>query len=164
MNALFQWMLLRKTKAILDYNNNWNGEVHREIPQHIISIEVPNIEAEEEAEEEVEDEAEESEEEYESDDENTREQLFYNTQFITQETALEIEGDLKEGNFIENKYFYQYEEIEKVKLNEDQQHTFNGFMNRLFIKEKIQRLLKAVPSSSQWTSPVKRKMIKNAFV
>ncbi|GBB89761.1 hypothetical protein RclHR1_16560002 [Rhizophagus clarus] len=181
---------LRKTKAILDYNNNmmtieWNGEVleavteYRGMPQHIVNIKALNVEAEEEAEEEVEDEVEES-----------------------KKDCLKTE-DLKEGNFIENKYSYQYEEIEKGKIHtgklNNQQHTFNGFMkryknlfawnsddfkrtsvitytidtgdalsikqrfcwtscqNQLFIKKKIQQLLKTgltVPLSSKWTSSI----------
>ncbi|PKB96255.1 hypothetical protein RhiirA5_404483, partial [Rhizophagus irregularis] len=72
---------LRKTKAVLDYNNNrmtikWKDQVLevttecREMPHHITSIEIPNIEAEEEVEDESEKEVdeeavEESEEEYE---------------------------------------------------------------------------------------------------
>jgi hypothetical protein len=82
---------LCKTKAILDYNNNlmtieWNGQALevatecREISYHITSIEIPNMEVEEEAknaEEDSEEEMEEeSEEEYESDDEGVQEQLF----------------------------------------------------------------------------------------
>ncbi|GET04037.1 hypothetical protein GLOIN_2v1448689 [Rhizophagus clarus] len=86
---------LRKIKAILDYNNNlmtieWKDQVLevitkcREMPHHISSIEVPNIEAEDEVEEEVDEDAmEESEEEFESDDEEAQEQLFCNAKFIT---------------------------------------------------------------------------------
>ncbi|CAB5364533.1 unnamed protein product [Rhizophagus irregularis] len=102
---------LRKTKAVLDYNNNrmtikWKDQVLevttecREMPHHITSIEIPNIEAEEEVEDESEKEVdeeavEESEEEYESDDEETQEQLFCNARYITQEKAQEIEEELK---------------------------------------------------------------------
>ena len=86
---------LRKTKAVLDYNNNimtieQNGEVLKiatecnEISQHIVSIEVPNVEADEKAEEE---DVAESKEEYESYDQDAQEQLFCNTQYITQEAA-----------------------------------------------------------------------------
>ena len=71
---------LRKTKAVLDYNNNvmilkWQNETLkvttecREMPQHIVSIEVPDMEADKEAEEEAEEENE-SEEEYESENED----------------------------------------------------------------------------------------------
>ncbi|CAB4395516.1 unnamed protein product [Rhizophagus irregularis] len=89
---------LRKTKAVLDYNNNrmtikWKDQVLevttecREMPHHITSIEIPNIKAEEEVEDESEKEVdeeavEESEEEYESDDEETQEQLFYNADIL----------------------------------------------------------------------------------
>jgi len=102
------------------------------MPQHIVSIEVPNVEADEEAEEE---DVAESEEEYESDDEDAQEQLFCNAQFITQEAAQQIEEDLKEGNFFENECYYQYEETERGKfhtgnLNEEQQQTFVEFMKR----------------------------------
>ncbi|GBC47626.2 hypothetical protein GLOIN_2v1869520 [Rhizophagus irregularis DAOM 181602=DAOM 197198] len=123
---------LRKTKAVLDYNNNrmtikWKDQVLevttecREMPHHITSIEIPNIEAEEEVEDESEKEVdeeavEESEEEYESDDEETQEQLFCNAGYITQEKVQEIEEELKEGNFVSNEYYYQYEEIEKGKF------------------------------------------------
>ncbi|RGB21938.1 hypothetical protein C1646_776955 [Rhizophagus diaphanus] len=109
---------LRKTKAVLDYNNNrmtikWKNQVLevttecREMPYHITSIEIPNIEAEEEAEDKSEKEVdeetvEESEEEYESDDEETQEQLFSNAGYITQEKAQEIEEELKENFIPEN--------------------------------------------------------------
>ena len=100
------------------------------MPQHIVSIEVPNVKADEEAEEE---DVAESEEEYESDDEDAQEQLFCNAQFITQEAAQQIEEDLKEGNFFENECYYQYEETERGKfhtgnLNEEQQQTFIKFV------------------------------------
>ena len=124
---------LRKTKAVLDYNNNrmtikWKDQVLevttecREMPHHITSIEIPNIEAEEEVEDESEKEVdeeavEESEEEYESDDEETQEQLFCNAGYITQEKAQEIEEKLKEGKIVSNEYYYQYEEIEKGKFH-----------------------------------------------
>ncbi|GES72789.1 retroviral-like aspartic protease 1 [Rhizophagus clarus] len=138
---------LRKTKAILDYNNNlmtieWKDQVLevitecREMPHHISSIEVPNIEAEDEVEEEVDEDAmEESEDEFESDDEEAQEQLFCNAKFITRERAQEIEEELKEGNFVSNEYYYQYEEIEKGKfhtgkLNEEQLRKFENFMER----------------------------------
>jgi Retroviral aspartyl protease len=140
---------LQKTKAVLDYNNNvmilkWKNETLeittecREMPQHIVSIEVPDMEADEEPEEEVEEEepADESEEEYESEnDDNTQEQLFCNAQFVTQEKAREIEEELKNGTRIENECYYQYEEIEKGKfhtgkLDEEQQHSFEKFMKR----------------------------------
>jgi hypothetical protein len=100
---------LCKTKAILDYNNNlmtieWNGQALevitecREMPHHITSIEIPNMEVEEEAKnaEETSDKEmeEESEEEYESDDEGVQEQLFCHAKFITQEKAQEIEEEL----------------------------------------------------------------------
>ncbi|GES86520.1 zinc knuckle protein [Rhizophagus clarus] len=122
---------LRKTKAILDYNNNlmtieWKDQVLevftecREMPHHISSIEVPNIEAEDEVEEEVDEDAmEESEDEFESDDEEAQEQLFCNAKFITRERAQEIEEELKEGNLVSNEYYYQYEEIEKGKCHPD---------------------------------------------
>ena len=135
---------LRKTKALLDYNSNlmiikWRDETFkvatecREMPHHIVSIEVPEMETDEEVEKE---EAEESEEEeYESNDEEAQEQLFCNAQFITKEEAQEIEEDLKEGNLIENECYYQYEETEKGKfhigkLNEDQRREFERFMER----------------------------------
>ncbi|GET03433.1 retroviral-like aspartic protease 1 [Rhizophagus clarus] len=109
---------LHKTKAILNYNNNlmtieWKGQVLevitecREMPHHIFSIEVPNMEAEDEAEEEDEDIIEESEEEFESDDEEAQEQLFCNAKFITQEKAQKIKEELKEGSFVNNEYYYQ---------------------------------------------------------
>ncbi|EXX59955.1 gag-pol fusion protein [Rhizophagus irregularis DAOM 197198w] len=109
--------------------NDWLRKTKAEVPHHIVSIEAPEIEAVDDDDEPIE----ESEEEYESDDEDIQEQMFCNTQFITQEKAQEIEEHLKEDLFIENEYFYQYKE------------------------EEIQRLLKAgliVPSNSQWTSPV----------
>src|SRR5256886_11943601 len=61
--------------------------------------------------------------------------MYCQTQFITQQEARQIETELKEDNFIENKYFYQYEEIEKGKfhtgeLNEDQQQEFQEFMKQ----------------------------------
>ena len=139
---------LRKTKAVLDYNNNtmaikWEGNAFRvstecgEMPHHIVSIEVPEMETDEEAEEEEEEEEaiEKTEEEYESEDENAQEQLYCNAQFITREKAQEIEEDLKGESFIENKYFYQYKETEKGefhtgKLNEEQQQMFKEFMKR----------------------------------
>ncbi|PKC52617.1 hypothetical protein RhiirA1_447379, partial [Rhizophagus irregularis] len=112
----------------------------REMPHHITSIEIPNIEAkkevEDESEKEVDEEAvEESEEEYESDDEETQEQLFCNARYITQEKAQEIEEELKEENFVSNEYYYQYEEIEKGKfhtrkLDEEQHRKFDDFMEQ----------------------------------
>ena len=125
---------LRKTRAVLDYDNNvmtlkWQNESFevatecREMPHHIVSIEIPDIEADKNdddddaaAEEEVADESEE-EEEYESDDEETQEQLYCNTQFITREKAQEIEDELKEDYLVENEYYYQYEETEKGKFH-----------------------------------------------
>ncbi|GES83881.1 KRAB-A domain-containing protein [Rhizophagus clarus] len=212
---------LRKTKANIDYGINkltlkWEDEILRvptecqTMPHHITTIEVPDIEEDEDVEEEtVEEEADEAieelEEEYETeDDEKQQEQLYCNTQFITWERAQEIEQDLKENKLIENEYYYQYKEVEKGTfhvgdLNDEQRRMFQEFMNRhvnlftwepddfgrtsvvkhgidtgnvvpikqrfyqtsyknqLFIKEEIQRLLKAgliVPSRSQWTSPV----------
>lgn len=218
---------LRKTKAVIDYDNNlmtikWKGNTLevitecQEMPHHIVSIEAPEVEEEEEEgveeeseedaeEENEEDVADETEEEYESEsNENTQEQMFCNTQFVTQEEAQEIEESLREGSMVENNYFYQYKEIEKGtfhigNLNDKQRQMFEDLMskhqnlfawesddfgrtsaithsidtgsaapikqrfyrtsyqNQLFIKEEIQRLLKAgliVPSSSQWTSPV----------
>jgi hypothetical protein len=140
---------LRKTKAILDYDNNtmiikWKNKTLevatecREMPHHIVSIEVPNVEQEEETEEENVDESEgeeeDEEEEYES-DEDVQEQLFCNAQFVTKEKAREIEEELKEGNSISNEYYYQYEEIEKGKfhtgkLSEEQHRKFKSFMMR----------------------------------
>ncbi|GBB90052.1 hypothetical protein RclHR1_16920002 [Rhizophagus clarus] len=108
----------------------------REMPHHISSIEVPNIEAEDEVEEEVDEDAmEELEDEFESDDEEAQEQLFCNAKFITREGAQEIKEELKEGNFVSNEYYYQYEEIEKGKfhtrkLNEEQLQKFENFMER----------------------------------
>ena len=138
---------LRKTKAIIDYDANtmvikWKNRVLRvktgcqEMPQHIVSIEVPEIEDEpaagEQTEEEAEEVDEESEEEYDSED-DVQEQMYCQAQFITKEEAQQIETDLKEDNFIENKYFYQYEETEREKfhtgkLNESQQQEFQEFM------------------------------------
>jgi hypothetical protein len=134
---------LRKTKAILNYDSNvmvikWQDETFevatecREMPQHIVSIEVPDLEIDED-EEEAADESE--EEEYESDDEETQDQLFCNAQFITKEQAQEIEDELKNNNFIKKEFYYQYEEIEKGnfhtgKLNEEQQQKFQKFMGR----------------------------------
>ncbi|GES92855.1 retroviral-like aspartic protease 1 [Rhizophagus clarus] len=108
---------------------------------HITTIEVPDIEEDEDVEEEtIEEEAdeaiEESEEEYETeDDEKQQEQLYCNTQFITQERAQEIEQDLKENKLIENEYYYQYKEVEKGTfhvgdLNDEQRRMFQEFMNR----------------------------------
>ncbi|GET04439.1 hypothetical protein RCL_jg7850.t1 [Rhizophagus clarus] len=93
---------LRKTKANIDYGTNeltlkWEDEILRvptecqTMPHHITTIEVPNIEEDEDVEEEtVEEEAdeaiEESEEEYKTeDDKKQQEQLYCNTQFITRE-------------------------------------------------------------------------------
>lgn len=139
---------LRKTKAVIDYNNNkmiikWKNNVLevttecREMPHHIVSIEAPEIEEEDAEEENVEEDgAEETEEEYETEDEeNAQEQMYCNAQFITQEKAQEIERELKEGNFVSSEYYYQYEEIEKGKfhtgkLNEEQHRKFGNFMKR----------------------------------
>src|SRR2546421_4302974 len=109
------------------------------MPQHIVSIEVPEMDnepttKEQPVEEEEEEANEESEEEYDSEDE-VQEQMFCQTQFITQQKAQQIEIELKKDNFIENKYFYQYEEIEKGKfhtgeLNKDQQQEFQEFMKQ----------------------------------
>jgi len=141
---------LRKTKAVLDYNNNkmtikWDKKTIevvtecQEMPHHIFSVEVSgldkdepdgNLEIEEdEAEEEAdmrsdEDEGNESDE-YES-DENTQEQMFCHAQYITKKEALKIESDLQEqSDAIGKEFFYQYEEIEKgnfhtENLNEEQ--------------------------------------------
>ncbi|GBB94968.1 hypothetical protein RclHR1_24530002 [Rhizophagus clarus] len=90
----------------------------REMPHHISSIKVPNIEAEGEVKEEVDEDAmEELEDEFESDDEEAQEQLFCNAKFITREGAQEIKEELKKGNFVSNEYYYQYEEIEKGKFH-----------------------------------------------
>ncbi|EXX55029.1 hypothetical protein RirG_229060 [Rhizophagus irregularis DAOM 197198w] len=119
---------LRKTKAIIDYNNNkmvieWKGKVLevitecQEAPHHIVSIEAFGVEEEEEevTEEDV---IEESEEEYETDDdENLQEQMYCNTQFITQEETQEIEELLKDDTFVENECYYQYKEVEKGKFH-----------------------------------------------
>ena len=121
---------LRKTKANIDYGTNeltlkWEDKILRvptecqTMPHHITTIEVPEIEEEEDIEEEtVEEKAdeaiEESEEEYETeDDEKQQEQLYCNTQFITRERAQEIEQDLKENKLIENECYYQYKEVKK---------------------------------------------------
>ena len=140
---------LRKTKALLDYDNNvmiikWKGETLevatecREMPHHIVSIEVPDMEEEDDDDgEEIAKESEEEDdddEEYESED-DVQEQLFCHTKFITQEKAQEIEDNLKENNFIENECYYQYEEIEKGKfhtgkLNDKQHQKFGKFMER----------------------------------
>lgn len=101
------------------------------MPHHIVSIEAPEIEAVDDDDEPIE----ESEEEYESDDEDIQEQMFCNTQFITQEKAQEIEEHLKEDLFIENEYFYQYKEVEKGmfhtgELDDIQQRTFKEFMDK----------------------------------
>ncbi|EXX63610.1 hypothetical protein RirG_150760 [Rhizophagus irregularis DAOM 197198w] len=115
---------LRKTKAILDYDNDtmtikWKGDVIkvstecRETSHHIISIEVPDIEPDKEPDDEPDDEAiEDSDEEYESEDETTQEQLYCHMQFITQKEAQEIEDGLRGTALIENDYYYQYKEIE----------------------------------------------------
>jgi hypothetical protein len=115
------------------------------MPHHITSIEIPNIEVEEEAKkaDEIFDEEinkkleamDDSEEEYESEDKNTQEQLFCHAQFVTKEEAQEIEKDLKGNTFIENDYYYQYKEIEKGKfytgdLDDAQRQKFQDFMNR----------------------------------
>jgi hypothetical protein len=109
------------------------------MPHHITSIEIPNMEVEEEAKnaEETSDKEmeEESEEEYESDDEGVQEQLFCHAKFITQEKAQEIEEELKNGKFVSNEYYYQYEEVEKGKfhtgkLSEEQHRKFGDFMER----------------------------------
>src|SRR3954468_5770762 len=106
------------------------------MPQHIVSIEVPEMEIDDGVEEAVE----ESEEEYESEDEDTQEHMYCQTQFITQEKAQEIETSLMGETFIENNYFYQYKETEEGKfhtgiLDEQQQKDFKEFMkwyNNLF--------------------------------
>ncbi|CAB5198803.1 unnamed protein product [Rhizophagus irregularis] len=94
-------------------------------------------ESEEDAEEEnEEDVADETEEEYESEsNENTQEQMFCNTQFVTQEEAQEIEESLREGSMVENNYFYQYKEIEKGtfhigNLNDKQRQMFEDLMSK----------------------------------
>ncbi|PKB95328.1 hypothetical protein RhiirA5_436915 [Rhizophagus irregularis] len=164
---------LRKTKVVLDYNNNrmtikWKDQVLevttkcREMPHHVTSIEIPNMEVEEEAEDESEKEVdeeaiEESKEEYESDDKETQEQLFCNASYITQEKAQEIEEELKEGNFVSNKYYYQYEEIEKGKfhtrkLDEKQHCKFDDFM------ERYQDLFAWDPNDFRRTSVVTHKI------
>ncbi|CAB4421455.1 unnamed protein product [Rhizophagus irregularis] len=138
---------LRKTKAILDYDNDtmtikWKGDVIkvstecRETPHHIISIEVPDIEPDKEPDEELDDETiEDSDEEYESEDETTQEQLYCYTQFITQKEAQEIEDGLRGTALIENDYYYQYKETEIGKfhtgnLDEDQQQKFDEFIKK----------------------------------
>src|SRR2546421_11452058 len=137
---------LRKMKVIIDYDANtmiikWKNKVLKvptecqEMPQHIVSIEVLETVNEPAVEEQTEEEIEadeESEEEYNSED-NVQEQMYCQAQFITQEKARLIETDLKENNFIKNKYFYQYGETEKEKfhtgkLNESQQQEFQEFM------------------------------------
>lgn len=161
---------LRKTKAVIDYNNNkmiirWKDNVLevvtecQEMPHHIISIEAPEIkeeEVEEEAEEEVEEDgdADDTEEEYESEnDENTQEQMYCNAQFITREEAQNIEEDLKEGSLIENKYFYQYKETERGtfhvgELSNEQHRKFKEFMS------KHQRLFAWEPDDFGRTSTI----------
>lgn len=132
---------LRKTKAVIDYDNNmmtikWKGKMFevktecREMPQHIVSVEVPDTEEAEKSEEEVE---EESEEEYES-DEDVQEQLYCQAQ-IMQEEAQEIERDLEEETQVENNYFYQYKEVEEGKfhvgeLTENQLQRYQEFMQQ----------------------------------
>ena len=138
---------LRKTKAIIDYDANtmvikWKNKVLKvptecqEMPQHIVSIEVPETvnepAVEEQTEEEIEEADKEFKEEYNSED-DVQEQMYCQAQFITQEKARLIETDLKENNFIKNKYFYQYGETEKGKfhtgkLNKSQQQEFQEFM------------------------------------
>jgi hypothetical protein len=163
---------LRKTKAILDYNNNlmtieWNGQALevatkcREMPHHITSIKILNMKVEEEAknaektsEEEME---EESEEEYESDNEGVQKQLFCHAKFITQEKAQEIEEELKNGKFVSNEYYYQYEEVEKGKfhtgkLSEEQHQKFRDFM------EQYQNLFAWNPNDFGQTSVVTHKI------
>ncbi|CAB5206272.1 unnamed protein product [Rhizophagus irregularis] len=117
------------------------------MPHHIVSIEAPEVEEEEEEgveeeseedaeEENEEDVADETEEEYESEsNENTQEQMFCNTQFVTQEEAQEIEESLREGSMVENNYFYQYKEIEKGtfhigNLNDKQRQMFEDLMSK----------------------------------
>jgi hypothetical protein len=132
---------LRKSKALIDYYNNemilkWNGqEIHvpiecQEMPHHIISIEVPEMEDEVEDE----DEEEESEEEYESEGE-LQEQMYCHTKYITQEEAQEIEIELELQSEVESECFYQYEETTKGKfhqenLNEEQQQKFASFIQQ----------------------------------
>uniref|UniRef100_U9T3I6 Peptidase A9 domain-containing protein n=1 Tax=Rhizophagus irregularis (strain DAOM 181602 / DAOM 197198 / MUCL 43194) TaxID=747089 RepID=U9T3I6_RHIID len=104
----------------------------REMPQHIVSIEVPDLEVDENEEEAA---NESEEEEYESDDEETQDQLFCNAQFITKEQAQEIEDDLKDNKLVKNEFYYQYEEIEKGnfhtgKLSKEQHQKFRKFMER----------------------------------
>ncbi|GBC00336.1 hypothetical protein RclHR1_03820001 [Rhizophagus clarus] len=136
---------LRKTKANIDYGTNeltlkWEDEILRvptecqTMPHHITTIEVPDIEEDEDVEEEtVEEEAdeaiEESEEEYKTeDDKKQQEQLYCNTQFITRERAQEIEQDLKENKLIENECYYQYKEVEKGTFHIDNMlETLLGF-------------------------------------
>jgi Reverse transcriptase (RNA-dependent DNA polymerase)/Retroviral aspartyl protease len=140
---------LRKTKAVIDYDNNmmmikWKGKTFKvatecqEMPHHIVSFEVPKMEEdEEEINEEVEAEdgnEEESEEEYES-DEDVQEQMYCQAQFITKEEAQNIERDLTEEIQVENKYFYQYKETEEGKfhtgdLTKAQQQEYHKFMQR----------------------------------
>lgn len=200
---------LRKTKANIDYDSNmltlkWNKHILQvptecqEMPHHIISIEVPDMELEEEENDDDDD-----EEEYEV-EEDLQESMFCQTQYITQERAQQIEDELIRESPIRKECYYQYEETEKGKfhmgnLDNEQKTKFQDFMkryqdlfiwdndsfgrtsvithkidtgdakpieqrfyrtsyqNQLFIKEEIQRLLKAgliTPSTSQWTSPV----------
>ena len=128
---------LRKVKAKVDYEEGlmtlrWNNKEIiapvecQEMPHHVVSIEVPEVETESEEEEE------ESEEEYETEEE-LQEQMFCHTQFITSKEAEKIEEELVEQAETEKEFFYQYEETEEGKfhtgnLNESQLSRFNDFM------------------------------------
>ena len=76
--------------------------------------------------------------------------MYCQAQFITKEEAQQIETDLKEDNFIENKYFYQYEETERGKfhtgkLNESQQQEFQEFMKIIKIYSSGNRTILDAP-------------------
>jgi hypothetical protein len=152
---------LRKTRALLDYGTNmmtieWQGKAFevptecREMPQHIVSIEVPEMEVDEDANEETELE---SKEEYKSDEEEVQEQMYYHAQYITKEEAQLIENDLKGETLAVKDYFYQYEEIEKGKfhtgnLDKYQQQQFQKLM------EKYQDLFACDPDDFGRTSVI----------
>lgn len=108
---------LRKTKAVLDYDSDtmtikWEGDVIKvttecwEMPHHIVSIEVPDMEVNKEEEETDKEAIEDSDKEYESEDRTTQEQLFCHAQFVTQEEAWKIEEELKGTTSIVNDYYY----------------------------------------------------------
>jgi len=141
---------LRKTKANIDYDSDmltlkWNKKILqvptecREMPQHIVSIEIPELKPElepeiEEVDEEEDDDDDDDDEEYEA-EEDLQESLYCQTQYITQEQAQHIEDELKNETIVQKDCYYQYEETEKGKfhtgsLDEKQKQKFQKFMEQ----------------------------------